>query len=337
MLGLFVLVVILAVSNLLHLLVLATVMQYLLLGTAVGLPIVFQPELRRGLEQLGRGRLFVRDRRAEDEIAAEQIRIVAHAGVPAGAPARRRADRDRAANRAARVRRERHGAGRAALARACSTAIFNKTSPLHDGAVIVRDLHVEGAACFLPLSENTSPSGVMTQIEKALPAISTLQPDMQDQAIEAVYQLHRRAVRDPPHPQRTARQPATIRDRQPELGRASRDAAAPARRLRHGDSGSNTVQETSMTELRFPAVMCEPPDEHIGNMPSERFYFLGVSTKGGQWEADDLPMHLHLFAHIAGAAIRKWWTSLASAAVSDDRQGDGRQNRTLIRLTRVGS
>src|SRR5665213_2674734 len=50
MLGLFVLVVILAVSNLLHLLVLATVMQYLLLGTAVGLPIVFQPELRRGLE-----------------------------------------------------------------------------------------------------------------------------------------------------------------------------------------------------------------------------------------------------------------------------------------------
>ena len=76
MLGLFVLVVILAVSNLLHLLVLATVMQYLLLGTAVGLPIVFQPELRRGLEQLGRGRLFVRDRRAEDEIAAEQIRIV---------------------------------------------------------------------------------------------------------------------------------------------------------------------------------------------------------------------------------------------------------------------
>ena len=79
MFGLFVLVVILAVSNLLHLLVLATVMQYLLLGTAVGLPIVFQPELRRGLEQIGRGRLFVRDRRAEDEIASEQIRSVTHA------------------------------------------------------------------------------------------------------------------------------------------------------------------------------------------------------------------------------------------------------------------
>ena len=34
-------------------------------------------------------------------------------------------------------------------------AIFNKTSPLHDGAVIVRDLLIEGAACFLPLSDNT--------------------------------------------------------------------------------------------------------------------------------------------------------------------------------------
>src|ERR1700690_4003277 len=64
-LGLLTLVIVLGVSNLLHLLVLATVMQYLLLGTAVTLPIVFQPELRRALEQIGRGRLFVRDRRAE--------------------------------------------------------------------------------------------------------------------------------------------------------------------------------------------------------------------------------------------------------------------------------
>jgi diadenylate cyclase len=32
--------------------------------------------------------------------------------------------------------------------------IFTKSSPLHDGAAIVRDLIVEGAACFLPLSDN---------------------------------------------------------------------------------------------------------------------------------------------------------------------------------------
>jgi diadenylate cyclase len=153
MLGLFVLVVILAVSNLLHLLVLATVMQYVLLGTAVTLPIVFQPELRRGLEQLGRGRLFTRDRRAEDEIANDQIRIVAHS---AFVLARERVG-------ALMVLEQRSGLREyvesgttldARLSLDLLLAIFNKTSPLHDGAVIVRDLLLEGAACFLPLSDN---------------------------------------------------------------------------------------------------------------------------------------------------------------------------------------
>jgi len=154
MLGLFVLVVILAVSNLLHLLVLATVMQYLLLGTAVGLPIVFQPELRRGLEHLGRGRLFMRDRRAEDEIAAEQLRIVAHA---AFVLARQRAGALIVIEQQTGLREyvESGTALDARLSLDLLLAIFNKMSPLHDGAVIVRDLVVEGAACFLPLSDNT--------------------------------------------------------------------------------------------------------------------------------------------------------------------------------------
>lgn len=154
MFGLFVLVVILAVSNLLHLLVLATVMQYLLLGTAVGLPIVFQPELRRGLEQLGRGRLFVRDRRAEDEIAAEQLRIVARG---AFLLARERIGALIVIEQQTGLREyvESGTALDARLSLDLLLAIFGKASPLHDGAVIVRDLLVEGAACFLPLSDNT--------------------------------------------------------------------------------------------------------------------------------------------------------------------------------------
>ncbi len=154
MFGLFVLVVILAVSNLLHLLVLATVMQYLLLGTAVGLPIVFQPELRRGLEQIGRGRLFVRDRRAEDEITTEQIQHVTHAAFQL---ASRRAGALIVIEQQTGLR-EYVESGTALDARLSSDlllAIFNKTSPLHDGAVIVRDVLIEGAACFLPLSDNT--------------------------------------------------------------------------------------------------------------------------------------------------------------------------------------
>ena len=154
MLGLFSLVVILAISNLLHLLVLATVMQYLLLGTAVTLPIIFQPELRRGLEQLGRGRLFVRDRHAEDAIAAEQIRIVARAGFML---AHQRTGALIVVEQQTGLREyvESGTALDARLSLDLLLAVFNKTSPLHDGAAIVRDLVVEGAACFLPLTDNT--------------------------------------------------------------------------------------------------------------------------------------------------------------------------------------
>ena len=75
MLGLLTLVIVLALSNLLHLLVLTTVMQYLLLGTAVTLPIVFQPELRRILEQIGRGR---GDERVDGLLAHSALRVLDH-------------------------------------------------------------------------------------------------------------------------------------------------------------------------------------------------------------------------------------------------------------------
>ena len=155
MLGLFVLIVVLALSNVLHLLVLATVMQYLLLGTAVTLPIVFQPELRRGLEQIGRGRLFARSTGdSEDEIAAEQVSIVAQT---AFVFARQRIGALIVIEQQTGLREyvESGTALDARLSIELLLAIFNNRSPLHDGAVIVRDLTIEGAACFLPLSENS--------------------------------------------------------------------------------------------------------------------------------------------------------------------------------------
>ena len=153
-LGLVVLLVVLAVSNLLHLLVLATVMQYLLLGTAVTLPILFQPELRRILEQLGRGRLFVRDRRDEDDAAVEQIRVIAQTSFVL---ARERLGALMVIEQSTGLR-EYVESGillDARLSPDLLLAIFAKASPLHDGAAIVRDLIVEGAACFLPLTDST--------------------------------------------------------------------------------------------------------------------------------------------------------------------------------------
>lgn len=152
-LGIFVLVVVLAVSNLLHLLVLATVMQYLLLGTAVGLPIVFQPELRRALEQIGRGRFFTRPVSDDADAAVEEIAIISDA---AFVLARSRTGALIVLEGTTGLREyvESGIALDARLSVDLLLAIFNKSSPLHDGAVIVRDLLIEGAACFLPLSEN---------------------------------------------------------------------------------------------------------------------------------------------------------------------------------------
>src|SRR5579863_2527915 len=58
LMGILVLVALLALANLLHLYLLVTILQLLVVGAAVTIPIVFQPELRRALEQIGSGGFF---------------------------------------------------------------------------------------------------------------------------------------------------------------------------------------------------------------------------------------------------------------------------------------
>src|ERR1700685_2259437 len=56
--GFFVVAALLGLANLLHLYLLGAILQFLVLGGAVALGVVFQPELRRALEQIGRGGLL---------------------------------------------------------------------------------------------------------------------------------------------------------------------------------------------------------------------------------------------------------------------------------------
>src|SRR5581483_10201558 len=56
--GVLVLVALLGFATFLNLLLLGTILKLALLGAAVSLPIIFQPELRRALERLGRGGIF---------------------------------------------------------------------------------------------------------------------------------------------------------------------------------------------------------------------------------------------------------------------------------------
>lgn len=127
---------------------LGKVLDYLLTTAVVGLIVIFQPELRRGLMLLGRYRLF------------------RYFGVEAHPVADKLADAALALSResvGALIAIEREGtlASYAAtgerldaqLSAALIRTIFSPRSPLHDGAVIVSNGRVTAAACQLPLSQ----------------------------------------------------------------------------------------------------------------------------------------------------------------------------------------
>jgi diadenylate cyclase len=131
------------------LLVLGRVLDYLLTTVLLGLLVIFQPELRRGLMLLGRYRLL------------HQFARTPHFPIA-----------DRLADSAECMSREHIGAlivieRETALAMYIETgepidgevsvnllrAIFSKRSPLHDGAVILRSGRIAAASCQLPLGQ----------------------------------------------------------------------------------------------------------------------------------------------------------------------------------------
>jgi diadenylate cyclase len=158
LIGILVLVALLGIATLIHLTLLGTILRLLLVGAAVTIPIVFQPELRRALEQLGRGGFFRMESQRAMSGRTEDRTI--------GAIARAAFGLGRARRGALIVVEQQSGLKEycetgtmlhADLSEELLLTIFASASPLHDGAVIVRDGRVEAAGCLLPLSEQ-SPS-----------------------------------------------------------------------------------------------------------------------------------------------------------------------------------
>ncbi|MBM7599452.1 diadenylate cyclase [Virgibacillus halotolerans] len=115
--------------------------------------ILFQPELRRALEQIGRGNIFSRSARSEEEIIESSIEAIIES---CKYMAKRRIG--------ALISIEREtGIGEYAetgipiggnLTHQLLTNIFTPNTPLHDGAVIIKNEEILAAACYLPLSES---------------------------------------------------------------------------------------------------------------------------------------------------------------------------------------
>ena len=154
--GIIILVGIMLLASMLHLTMISWLLQQALNVGLCAIVVVFQPELRRLLEQIGKGnfsRLIV-PADAPDEVASMITATVSAC-----------ADMSRTKTGALIVfeRRERLGEiiSTGTMVDAAPSAeliknIFFKNSPLHDGAMIVRAGRVCAAGCVLPLSGNQS-------------------------------------------------------------------------------------------------------------------------------------------------------------------------------------
>ncbi len=120
----------------------------------VGLPIVFQPELRRALEQLGRGKFFARPLSslgAEDmsRLIGEIIRSV-NVLVKNKHGALIVVEKETGLNDYIETGVKLDGVVSVELL----VNVFVPSTPLHDGAMIVRGDRVAAAGCFLPLTDS---------------------------------------------------------------------------------------------------------------------------------------------------------------------------------------
>ncbi len=119
----------------------------------IAIPVIFQPELRRALERLGRVVQFVGQPARHTTEADRMIGIVAQA-------CQRMADRKHGAlivfERATGLQSyvDTGVQIEALLTSELLQNIFFRNSPLHDGAVIIREYRVQAAACILPLTSS---------------------------------------------------------------------------------------------------------------------------------------------------------------------------------------
>ncbi|WP_416148269.1 diadenylate cyclase CdaA [Salipaludibacillus sp. HK11] len=129
------------------------IMQQAVTYGLLAIIIIFQPELRRALEQLGRGRMFQSSTIADEEEVKQTVEHIIKAANYMG---KRRIG--------ALISLERETGMNdyietgipmgAKLTSELLINVFIPNTPLHDGAVILKNNEIMAAGCYLPLSEN---------------------------------------------------------------------------------------------------------------------------------------------------------------------------------------
>ncbi|GAA5416980.1 cyclic di-AMP synthase CdaA [Paraliobacillus ryukyuensis] len=151
--GIFVVLGFYLISYFLKLETVQVIIEQVIVWGPLAIIILFQPELRRALEQIGRGSFFTRNKNSEEEILNQVIDAIIKSCNYMG---KRRIgalitiERDTNMGDFISTGIPIHGQ----LTNQLLTNIFIPNTPLHDGAVIIKEAEIVAAACYLPLSES---------------------------------------------------------------------------------------------------------------------------------------------------------------------------------------
>lgn len=151
--GLFVIALLGVAARALELKTIIWLLGHLLSAFIIAIPIVFQPELRRLLEELGRGHFLARSSDADDlaesraDAVLKAVQYLEQHRIGALIVFQRNTGLKEIWRSAVHLRAE--------ITQELLISIFWPNNPLHDGAMIVDRKAVVAAACYLPLTDNT--------------------------------------------------------------------------------------------------------------------------------------------------------------------------------------
>ncbi|WP_172370575.1 diadenylate cyclase CdaA [Sporosarcina jiandibaonis] len=151
--GIFVLIIVRLLTDVFHFDTLKWLLDQVLPWGFLAIIIIFQPELRRALEQLGRGRLFARTAMQEEE---EHDRLMEALSKSVNYMAKRRIGALISIERETGLSEyiETGTPLQSVVTSELLINIFIPNAPLHDGAVILHKNQIAAAGCYLPLSES---------------------------------------------------------------------------------------------------------------------------------------------------------------------------------------
>ena len=170
--GLFLLLVIALMSSLLGLVSLNWLLTAILQNGAIVLVVLFQPELRKALERMGRTRVFRKNAKKgtseeKDTIISEIIQTIMDLSkrrVGALIVFEQQTGLQDVIETGTRLNAE--------ISAPLLENIFEPNTPLHDGAVVIRDAEIMAAACILPLAEASGVSRELGTRHRAAVGIS---------------------------------------------------------------------------------------------------------------------------------------------------------------------